>query len=52
MRHKHVTARKCSEFIEAMRLLLRSFLGQYDASRRPNDGDPHVQISTLSASLA
>ena len=33
-------------------MLLRSFLGQYDASRRPDDGDSHVQVSTLSVSLA
>ena len=43
--HKHTTGRRVwghalpENFwnLEAMRLLLRQFLGQYDASRRPDD---------------
>ena len=38
--------------LEAMRLLLRPFLGQNDASRRPDDRVLHAQISTISAHCA
>ena len=47
---KHATARGVWEHalpekfwnLEAMRWLLRPFLGQYDASRRPDDRVSHV----------
>ena len=38
--------------LEAIRLLLRPFLGQYGASQRPDSRVSHVWMSTLSANCA